>query len=120
MDRVRLIASKTHCGFQRTMTTDPLIVSKALFEWWWMDQDNRNRLLRPGEAASSGLKPPPSNMEALSPRDANGASHPNSRRDRDELTKEPPTEWSHSDVVLFPPFYPVRSMEETVRWETAC
>jgi hypothetical protein len=96
------------------MTTDPFIVSKALFEWWWMDEDNRNSLLRPGEAASSGLKPPPSNIEALSPPDANGAPHPNSRRDR-ELFKEPPTEWSHSDVVLPPPCDPIPSTKETLR-----
>jgi hypothetical protein len=36
----------THVGFQEKMTTDPHFLSKAVFEWWWITEGNRDRLFQ--------------------------------------------------------------------------
>jgi hypothetical protein len=33
-----------HGGYRPTMTSDPYIVSRVVFEWWWFDKGNRDRL----------------------------------------------------------------------------
>jgi len=38
-----------HGGYERTMTSDPVMLSRAVFDWWWLEQDNR-RLIRGGDA----------------------------------------------------------------------
>ncbi len=38
-----------HGGYERTMTSDPVMLSRAIFDWWWLAQDNR-RLIRGGDA----------------------------------------------------------------------
>ncbi len=39
-------AACAHGGFDETMTSDPIILSRALFEWWWVDCGHRARLFR--------------------------------------------------------------------------
>ena len=38
---VAMAKDSTHGGFEPRMTSDPLLVSKAIFDWWWTDADNR-------------------------------------------------------------------------------
>ena len=38
-----LAAACTHGGFTPTMTTDPRLVSRAIFEWWWTDPRAANQ-----------------------------------------------------------------------------
>ncbi len=39
-------AACAHGGYDETMTSDPIILSRALFEWWWIDCGHRARLFR--------------------------------------------------------------------------
>jgi hypothetical protein len=52
MSRLEAMAkASTHGGYDSNMTSDPLIVSKAIFEWWWTHQDNRGAFLSRIKAA---------------------------------------------------------------------
>jgi hypothetical protein len=39
-------AACAHGGYDETMTSDPILLSRALFEWWWIDCGHRARLHR--------------------------------------------------------------------------
>ena len=42
--RARLVAiavASVHGAYNPTMTTNPHLVSKAIFEWWWTHRGNR-------------------------------------------------------------------------------
>ena len=62
-------ASCAHGGFDETMTSDPLLLSRAIFEWWWIDCGHRARLLR-HVAADAPPMPEPAPPALLTPRDA--------------------------------------------------
>jgi hypothetical protein len=58
MSRLEAMAKmSTHGGYDSTMTSDPFIVSKAIFEWWWTRQDNRGAFLRRIKAARRSVPP---------------------------------------------------------------
>ena len=47
MARLEAMAGRsTHGGYDPTMTSDPLLVSKAVFDWWWIEQDHRGEYRR--------------------------------------------------------------------------
>ena len=46
--------ASTHGGYDSRMTSDPLIVSKALFEWWWVERGNRGEFYRRIQAGRRG------------------------------------------------------------------
>ena len=47
MGRLEAMArASTHGGYDSRMTSDPLLVSKAVFEWWWIEKDNRGAMKR--------------------------------------------------------------------------
>ena len=41
-----LARAATHSGYQSTMTSNPRLVSHAIFEWWWVTKDNHGRYER--------------------------------------------------------------------------
>ncbi len=51
-------AACAHGGFDETMTSDPIILSRALFEWWWIDCGHRTRLFRLATAELPTPGPP--------------------------------------------------------------
>ena len=54
MRRLEVMArASTHGGYDSRMTSDPLLVSKAVFEWWWLEQDNRGAMYRRMKAGLS-------------------------------------------------------------------
>jgi hypothetical protein len=56
MKRLMAMAKdSTHGGFEPRMTSDPLLVSKAIFDWWWTDADNRAAFRR---RVDPRLRPP--------------------------------------------------------------
>ena len=51
-----LARSASHSGYQSTMTSNPRLVSHAIFEWWWVTKDNHGRyerLIRDASTASA-------------------------------------------------------------------
>ena len=41
MARLEAVArASTHGGYDATMTSDPYLVSKVVFDWWWIEQGN--------------------------------------------------------------------------------
>ncbi len=55
--------ASTHGGYDCRMTSDPFLVSKAIFEWWWVEKDQRGEFYRrikadqKAGAAEDDLKP---------------------------------------------------------------
>ena len=47
MGRLESMArASTHGGYDSRMTSDPILVSRAIFEWWWVEKDQRGEFYR--------------------------------------------------------------------------
>jgi hypothetical protein len=58
MSRLEAMAQASmHGGYDPTMTSDPLLVSKAVLEWWWVRQGNRAAFPRPAQAPRQAAPP---------------------------------------------------------------
>lgn len=40
----KVAAGAAHGGFKAAMTSDPAMLSKVIFEWWWVDCNYRARI----------------------------------------------------------------------------
>ncbi len=64
--------ASTHGGYNSRMTSDPFLVSKAVFEWWWLDKDHRGefyRRIKAGRASTDAF-----NIVGSSSEDARSAA----------------------------------------------
>jgi len=54
--------ASVHGAYNPTMTTNPHLVSKAIFDWWWHYRGNKRRIprcTRPGESVAGWCSTPP-------------------------------------------------------------
>ncbi len=69
--------ASVHGAYNPTMTTNPHLVSKAIFDWWWHYRGNKHRIPRykkPGPSVAAWFSTPPrqplqvlSDLQACSP-----------------------------------------------------
>ena len=95
----RLARASTHSGFDRSMTRDPYVVSKAIFEWWWLDKGHSRRAAAAAarRAEQEGNSAAAATAAAAAAAAASGGGAPLSLRERfaaaEVLQVLPPGAW---------------------------
>ena len=73
-----LARAATLSGYASTMTSSPELVSRAIFEWWWITKDNRGRYARRIRAPGApGGAPPELSMDDVGADAARAHAEPN-------------------------------------------